>query len=240
MSLSSGRGLKKWPLGGHMDIKLCSLLCGLAAIASAPPAHATIYVGSMPGAPDPGYTGQTVIDFESSNLPAGISFAPGSQYSILQGLVPHRGYNPAGDLTHYLSVPGSGTSGAATLDFAHYSGGPVLAFSFYWGSIDRDNLLTIVSTSNTVTLHGSDIIASGYGSATSRRGNRRVFFKLGAGERLKTISFASPTAFEVDDVAFDTAPVPEPGTWATLLVGMFAAGTVLRRGRQNRALHDPA
>jgi len=204
-----------------------ALMCTLGTVAG--PAEALSYLGSLPGAPDPGARGDVVIDFDHP-LPAGITFAPGSTYDILTGLVPHRGYNPAGDDTAYLSVPGSGTSGSATLDFTGFTGGQISAFSFYWGSIDRANELTITTDQGSLTLFGSQIVSSGYGSATSARDNRRVFFALDAFEHLKSVHLVSPTAFEIDDLKLTVAaPVPDISTWILMVSGFGLAGCALRR-----------
>jgi hypothetical protein len=207
---------------------------------AASPVRAVVFVGSVAGAPDPGATGDLVIDFESALLPDGIVFAPGSTYSILQGLVPHQGYNPAGDDTHYLAVPGDGTTaGSASLDFSDYSGAAITDFTLYWGSIDRANILTVTSNLGTLTLSGADLINAGYGSATSARGNRRVYFALTPGEVLKSLFFSSPTAFEIDDIKFHTvaapAAVPEPASWVSMMLGFGLAGGVMRRSRAARA-----
>lgn len=207
-----------------------AFIVGSVALFAATPGRAVSFLSSVPGAPDPGAVGNLKIDFESQTLPAGISFAPGSSYVILQGIVPHRGYNPAGDLTHYMAVPGTGTSGSATLDFSAYSGPLILDFSFYWGSIDRGNVLTILTNLGSLTVAGDGLISSGFGNATSARGNRRAFFTLAPGEKLSKIVFASPTAFELDDIIFHTAaaPAPEPATWLSMILGFGAIGRTMR------------
>jgi hypothetical protein len=214
-------------------------LLGISLLAASQ-VRATVFVGSVPGAPDPGATGDFVIDFEGALLPNGIVFAPGSTYSILQGLVPHQGYNPAGDNTHYLALPaGNIAEGSATLDFSGYSGPTITDFSFYWGSIDRANILTVTSDLGTLTLSGAELINAGYGSATSARGNRRVYFALTSGEMLTSLFFSSPTAFEIDDIEFHTVvaptPAPEPASWASMLLGFGLAGAVMRRSRATSA-----
>jgi len=37
--------------------------------------------------------------------------------------------------------------------------------------------------------------------------------------------------FALDDISFDTAPVPEPATWALMIMGFGTAGAMLRRRR---------
>jgi len=218
----------------------CFAFALLAMSLLAGPASAVVFTGSTAGAPDPGDVGNVVIDFEGASLPDGIVFAPGSTYSILQGLVPHQGYNPAGDETHYLAVPGADhVDGSASLDFSAYSGAPITRFSFYWGSIDRGNVLTATSSLGSLTLTGAELINAGYGSATSARGNRRAYFSLAQGERLLGLSFESPTAFEVDDIYLRTAPVPEPASWAFLLLGFGLAGSAMRRERKTLTARTP-
>ena len=206
---------------------------GLLALClgAAVPAGAATLVSATPGAPDPGDTGALVLDFEGA-LPSGISFAAGSEYSILQGTVPHRGFSPAGDETHYLAVPGAGTSGTAVIDFSGYTGPRLRGFSLYWGSIDRANSLTIVTSFGSFTTMGSDLINRAFGSAVSATANRRVFFGLSDTEILRSLRLTSPTAFEVDDIVFQTdSRVPEPASWALLVSGFATVGTVARRRR---------
>ncbi|MBW6531600.1 PEPxxWA-CTERM sorting domain-containing protein [Sphingomonas sp. RRHST34] len=207
-----------------------SFLLGIAALAGTPAAAATL-VGSVPGAPDPGASGALTLDFEGA-LPAGIVFAAGSTYQILQGFQPKQGYAPAGDLTRYLSVPGGGVAGSATLDFTDYVGAALGDFSFYWGSIDRANELIVETSAGVLSVLGSDLITRGYGSETSATGNRRVAVALAAGETLRRLTFSSPTSFELDDIVFQQAAggaVPEPATWMTMIAGLGLVGAMLRR-----------
>ena len=37
--------------------------------------------------------------------------------------------------------------------------------------------------------------------------------------------------FALDDISFDTTPVPEPTTWALMIMGFGTAGAMLRRRR---------
>ena len=198
-------------------ISMCKylwLMAPMALISAA--AQSATFVKSVPGAPDPSDIGGLTIDFESSDLQEGIAFTSGSTFGILQGFVAHRGYAPAGDLSHYLSVPGSGVSGTAVMDFSAYKGPRLGDFSLYWGSIDAANSLTITTSLGAINILGSTLIPKGYGSMTSARGNRRVYFSLAPEEKLKSLTFSSPTAFEVDDIVFQRAMpsgVPEPSEW---------------------------
>jgi hypothetical protein len=47
---------------------------------------------------------------------------------------------------------------------------------------------------------------------------------------LSSLTFSSPTAFEVDDIYFHTSSIPEPLSWASMLVGLALTGSAMRRG----------
>ena len=195
----------------------------------AAPASATTYVGSTFGNPDPGATGNLVIDFESA-LPTGISFLSGSAYRIYQGTIVNRGVTPGGDTTKYLSVPGVGAAGTATLDFSGYTGAAITDFSFYWGSIDLQNSFSVVTNLGTLVITGGDVFARTSGHATRPSNNQRVYFDLAPGETLSQLVFSTTRpAFETDDFVFNTAAVPEPATWAMMVLGFGSLGGMLRR-----------
>ncbi|WP_380872512.1 hypothetical protein ACFB49_34430 [Sphingomonas sp. DBB INV C78] len=204
---------------------LVSLFLGASA------AHAATFVTSFAGAPDPGAIGTVLFDFETpvvaGQLGHGVTIA--GEYQIYTGDAPPNAAAPAGDATAYLAVPGTSYSGFATLDFTGLTYGPGIGgFDFYWGSIDKGNRMAIVTSTGTYTFTGADIIGSGLGSTTTAQANRRVIFDLGPGEILQQIRFYSDLpAFELDD--FAVVAVPEPSTWAMMLVGFLSIGSMLRR-----------
>jgi hypothetical protein len=208
-------------------------LAGLLLGASA--AHAATFVTSLAGAPDPGPIGAVLFDFETpvvaGQLGHGVTIS--GNYKLNTGGSPPNAAAPAGDATTYLAVPGAGYSGFATIDFTGLTYAPGIGgFDFYWGSIDKGNRLAVVTSTGTTIFTGADLIGSGYGSTTSALANRRVVFDLASGEQLYQLRLYSDLpAFEIDDFAVSPGMVPEPSTWAMMIIGFMAIGAALRRNR---------
>lgn len=164
----------------------------------------------------PGYT---LIDFNNGISP----FVGGG---VRSGTVTDEYVAPFGDETPYFSVgPSTGSIASLTL-----SG--INQLSFYWGSLD---------TYNTITFEGLGQSFSGtaFGGTNDpvSRPSRQVTFRFSASEaaNLTGITIRSSTnAFELDNLIFGSA-VPEPTTWAMLLVGFGLIGSALRRTRKSLA-----
>lgn len=198
-------------------------LLAISLLASAGAAQAVTWVSPTPG-PDSGprSTETTVVDF---NTPS--DFAPGL---IFTGTTPGVAAAPAGDTTPYLAVNGTYTLRPADQSFDQ--------FSFYWGSVDAGNKVEVLDLGNTVilTLTGAELPRFD-GNQLIGDTNRRVYFDLATGETLGALrfSYAQP-AFEIDDVAFGhstavltDAALPEPSTWALLVIGFALVGVASRR-----------
>ena len=189
----------------------------VAALGVASAANAMTIVASTNG-PDSGIpAGQHLItDFSSD---AGLS----GTYQRPTGSVSGQYAAPFQDATSYLAVLGGNT---ATLAIS-----PALkALSFYWGSVDDYNTVSFFSGRNLVaSFTGSQIPAApADGSQGNPLNNRRVSFNFG-GEQITSVNFSSgQNAFELDTVS---GAVPEPATWALLIVGMGMTGAALRRRR---------
>lgn len=172
--------------------------------------------------------GQHVIDsFE--HAVGGIALS--GDYDISKTSIAGFRAAPAGDTTNYLSTPKatSATPGSATIDLTGFlSTRKTTKFSFYWGSIDKYNTLTLIGTGLTgpTTFSGSDINNPANGDQSAAATNRFVTFTLGAGEKLTGINLTSTSrAFEIDNLATN---VPEPATWALMLVGFGLVGGAVR------------
>jgi hypothetical protein len=204
----------------------------LAAIAA--PGSAAVVISnvmSSAGSPatDPGYAslGQTLIyDFDTVSPAAGalsgdyqIATAPGTA-----GVTAAPSGTPAGE--KYLTVPISQASGSATLDL----GGEFQNLSFYWGSVDTYNTITLFQADGSSTSVTGSMIGFGVdpnGNQTSNNSNVRVnFTALGRG--ITSVRFDSTQfAFETD--TFAGTAVPEPSTWAMMLGGFGLLGFAARR-----------
>ncbi|MBC9032786.1 PEP-CTERM sorting domain-containing protein [Sphingomonas sp. JC676] len=136
---------------------------------------------------------------------------------------------PAGGIYGNTFLAAGPTSGStATLTFTPGTGW----VSFLWGSPDTYNALTITSSLGNV----ASFTASGLGFSVTN-GNQSFsqyvqFQALGVGEYIKSISFSnvpSQDAFEVAN--FAVRGVPEASTWAMMVLGVGAAGGMMRRRR---------
>lgn len=186
-----------------------------AAVAVSGAANAMTTVSSTNG-PDMGApAGQHIIDDFSTA--AGLT----GTYSLVTGSASGQYAAPAGDSTQYLAV---GAGQAASLAISP----GVKSLSFYWGSIDAYNTVKFYSGNTEVgSFTGSQIPpAPADGNQGNLFNNRRVNFSFD-GAKVSSVQFSSSqNAFELDTVA---AAVPEPATWAMLLVGFGLVGVSVRR-----------
>ena len=172
-----------------------------------------------------------VVTFDSP-LPSGFSLNGGT---IVQGSSSGQYAAPAGDATKYLTT-GAGQQSTLIADQGYQSVG------FYWGSIDTYNAVSLYDTLGKLIARftGADIPPAG-GDQSSGATNRYVSYTLDPGSLIsgiRAIVFESAgNAFEVDNVAYGTAPgspapVPEPATMGLFAIGLAAMG---RRALRKRA-----
>jgi hypothetical protein len=208
-----------------MKLRLLALAAAAATALVASSANAAIVFTFIPGGASPA-GGFTVVDtFDTAD---GLT---GSNFQIKVPPADGNGAPPANSIpsgTPYLSVLGGGS---ATYAFA----GEVSAFEFDWGSVDSYNTLTINST-------GADpIIVPGLSFPNAANGNQvdpgtNGLFRVAgtAGEHFTSVTFSSSqNSFEVDNLA--VAGVPEPASWALMILGFGGAGAVLRGQRRRQA-----
>jgi len=144
-----------------------------------------------------------------------------------------------------------GPNGAAAFYDLTDIGSSIKSFTFVWGSIDNappstfTNTLQILDGANNVlqTITGGDIASylstQGNGAQTDPNTNPTVTLLFNGLERTdaKTLKFFSNPS---SGIAFEFTPlsaaVPEPATWALMIMGIGFAGAAMRRRRQTVSL----
>ena len=207
---------------GCLTMKKMLAAAAIAATALiAGPASAAITFSFDPGAPSPSF-GYTVIDEfnDASGISAGANFQIKTPPADGSGAPPANS-NPAG--TSYLSVLGGGSA-------TYLFGGGVHSFQFDWGSIDSYNTLTIFSTTgDLVVVPGGNFPNLANGNQASP-GTNGLFTVVGTAGELFTgfTAASSQNSFELDNLAVG---IPEPATWAMMIMGFGGVGALVRRRR---------
>lgn len=196
-----------------------------AAIMVASPAYAATTITFDEGDGN-AQAGEVLLnDFNEASDGAGIA-STGTGFLITsadnsQGAPP--AFGDQGD--SYLSVLGGGS---ATISFAQL----LQQFGFDYGSADTFNELTLLfSDGGDEVYSGQDLIDIGTadGDQGAPRTNGRLTVVADAGRAISGIRLASGSnSFEIDNLAAVSA-VPEPATWAFMLMGFGAIGYSMRR-----------
>ena len=213
-------------------LRVC-LSLSLAALVAVPAAG--VIVTTAPGAPDLGMAaGETLlVTFDAANA-AGVTDVSNGMVMTAAGSIGGVRAAPAGTPTGgvYRSI---GTNGSSTFDFSGFTRGRGLASaSFYWGSVDRYNFVDLINSGGSVvrTISGSDLPQFN-GNQTLPITNRRVFFGFQPQEAVTAIRLRSTgNAFEFDNIAVAGA-VPEPATWAMMIIGFGLVGVSMRKPKPN-------
>ena len=198
---------------------------GMAALMCSASANAAIILSATPG--NAVYSGPTpTYDFESATP----EFTGGS---IVTGTTPIH-TTPLGSTGSYGSVsPSNGTPGFLDLP------GGVNGISFIWGSVDRENILSVLDSSDNVifSADGSDVLALLGAPTPGLRFDvdpvlnplvTITFTDADVGTAARLRFESTKEAFEFDNVA----AVPEPATWAFMILGFGAIGGAMRRQRK--------
>jgi hypothetical protein len=195
-------------------------------LAGASPASALTFVttpGSAASFAAP--AGGTTVNFNGA-LPSGFTLSGGQ---LVTGDNANINAEPAfSDGSRYLAVLAGQT---ATL--TAQSG--FTAVSLFLGSVDSFNTLEVLSTAGTVlgSFTGSQLVNNPTGNQNAANTNLRVnFFNTPGEANIGGLRFSSgQNAFETDNIAFLGA-VPEPATWAMMLLGFGAVGYSMRRSKK--------
>ncbi len=139
---------------------------------------------------------------------------------------------PLGSTGNFYEV-GPNTTQPGFIDLSSISA--IGSMSFIWGSADYYNTLEIIARDGVTvlgTILGTDV-SDGSGNPSNPLTNPIVTLTFGpldqaniGGLRLSS----SQNSFEVDNFAI--TGVPEPATWALMLLGFGGIGFAMRRGRK--------
>ena len=134
---------------------------------------------------------------------------------------------PAGQVSSFLAV-GPTAGQPATLNFTS----PLSYLSFLWGSPDTYNVLTLVTNQNTYTYTAQSLnfaVTNGNQSFS-----QYVQFAATAGEQIRSVQFTNNTALDAFETAnYSITAVPEPATWAMLMLGFGMVGAAARYRRRS-------
>ena len=210
-------------------MRITTLLLATAALVAATGANAAALVPAS-------FTYQPGVGGLQGGETLFASFSPGSLGGVSgSGYVVQTGSNgigadPAvgGQGDPYLTVPGGAS---ANFSFA----GGIGSLGLDYGSADDYNTFTVTyANGDFSTLTGTQVLLSppANGDQTAARTNGRLTFSaLGGNNNITGLSLTSSgNSLEVDNLGVRGA-VPEPATWAMMLIGFGAAGVSLRRRR---------
>jgi hypothetical protein len=210
-----------------LKMKKNLLIAGIAAAAAtlavAAPASADVawtFINGPAHSPSDGFT--IVSDFDNATPLAGWIISDPSKVYVTNTDTwmgaPPANSDPAG--TNYLDVTEGGT---ATLNLAS----PVQYIEFDWGSVDTFNALTVFTTGGAYTINPPNPSDGNQSSSTT---NGLFIATATNGQKITGISLASSgMSYEIDNVA--VRAVPEPATWALMILGIGGIGALMRRQR---------
>lgn len=199
-------------------MKLWKIALAALPLSLAVPAQAGV-VGSI------GNNGSAMVGLSSAGL-------NGGALATLTGGTVHNADQPFADIPaggvfgNAFLAAGPSSGNTATLTFAS----AINYLSFLWGSPDTYNRLTVNSTAGSYSFTANGLgfpVTNGDQSFSSYV----QFAAQAPGERITSVVFSNnPTtdAFEVANFRVGSA-VPEPATWALMILGFGAVGAAMRR-----------
>ena len=134
---------------------------------------------------------------------------------------------PPGDATNYETVLGGGHATLTSIK-------ALQSISLYMGSPDTYNTIKFSGADGfSWTLNGAQIFNNLAPSNGDQAFGRRVSYDFGDYSVNKVEFFSAGNSFEFDAIAgaLRGGAVPEPATWAMMILGFGAVGAILRRRR---------
>ncbi len=202
-------------------------IAALAALATASAAQAAVTV-SHTAADTPLPAGQYMVwDFDGlQGAGYGVSFTgPAGIYDGSDGLISGIAAPPPGTTSNYAAVLGGGKIVLTTPQISR--------LSLYMGSPDSyNNIRFNFLGGGHEDLTGTQLAAGAFNGDQSV--GRRMTYDFG-GQRVTSVEFTSGSnSFEFDNIA--TSAVPEPATWAMMIMGFGLAGSAMRQSRRKSAM----
>jgi hypothetical protein len=192
-------------------------------------ANATISIGSIIPGTNP-YSGPTpTYDWDTlGTTPATVGGGV-----ITTGTTPGLYAQPYGSAGNYFSV-GPSTLTPGYIDLTSF--GDISSLSLLWGSVDSYNTLYFLDSSLSIlaSFTGDQIFNPANGNQTDPNTNPVVTFLLDGGSESQFAWLgmtSQQNAFEIDDITING--VPEPATWAMMLLGFGAVGMAMRRRKSS-------
>jgi hypothetical protein len=202
----------------------------LLAVFVQTPAHAVTYGGAFGGFSDEGagFNAANSTTINTGYNEAGFNFTGSGSTLILNPITAgNQGASPFGDTTNFLSVVGGGSTHVTI------TGAPAGQVSFFWGSVDTYNTITF---NDGTSFTGSQIIGlSPTGCQTSALCNAFVTFLAGPGGITSFDLTSSGNSFEADSFTTEVRGVPEPSTWAMMILGFMGVGFMAYRRKGGSA-----
>jgi opacity protein-like surface antigen len=201
------------------------LLAAAAAAAFAAPAAAAVNVSVVSfGDPDLLPADQVLVaDFNDAGDPEAVLAygydldLQGATVGVNEGGSGYSGTLP-NNPTHYLTVPGGARAILTSLN-------GMRAFSLYMGSPDTYNSIRFIGDGFDTTLTSGQL--SGGNTSQQWSWGARVNFDFGGAKVNQIVLSSTQNSFEADN--FAVAGVPEPATWAMMIMGFGAIGAMVRR-----------
>jgi hypothetical protein len=149
--------------------------------------------------------------------------------AVVTGSVANQYTQPLGSSGNYLAAgPSASANSTSTTPVTLTFTSPLTSLSFLWGSPDDYNDLTIVTTHGTYQINGSQMI--GLADSGNNADTTDVEFTSLTGDILSMAFSSNQNAFEVGGFA---SAVPEPATWAMMVLGFLGVGFMAYRRKDN-------